>query len=118
MKKYLLIILCLFFLVGCSGEKSNKVNYVEAKEKIINEGAILLDVRTKDEYDEGHIDGAVLLPLDSISEDSVKKVVDNNKMVIIVYCRSGNRSAQALEMLKELGYDNVFDLGAMSNWKE
>lgn len=118
MKKYLLVILCLFFLVGCSSSSSNMVNYVEAKEKIINEGAILLDVRTQEEYDEGHIEGAVLLPLDSISEDSIKEIADNNKEVIIVYCRSGNRSAQALEKLKELGYENVYDLGAMSNWKE
>ena len=118
MKKYLLIILCLFFLVGCSSNDNNMVNYVEAKEKIINEGAILLDVRTQEEYDDGHIDGAVLLPLDSISEDSIKDVVDNNKTVIIVYCRSGNRRAQALEKLNDLGYENVYDLGAMSNWKE
>ena len=117
MKRVLLVIVCIIFLVGCSGDKYS-VNYVEAKEKIINEGAILVDVRTQEEYDEDHIDGAVLLTLDTIDEDTVKDVVGDKKNVVIVYCRSGKRSAEALEKLNNLGYKEVYDLGAMSNWKE
>lgn len=123
MKKLLIITLCIFLLSGC-GEAENtdssdsSVNYMEAKEKIINEGAILLDVRTKEEYNEKHIDGASLLPLDKIDIDSISQIVSEKDTPIIVYCRSGNRSQQAREKLIALGYSKVYDLGAMSNWKE
>ena len=117
-KSFLILLFCFVLLVGCSSKKSTIVNYVEAKEKIINNGAILLDVRTQEEYDEKHIDGAILLSLDSIDEDSVSSIVSNKSIPIIVYCRSGNRSAQALEKLTNLGYKEVYDLGAMSNWRE
>ena len=120
MKKFLIILIMIIFMVGCSNQNSDdeKVTYMEAKEKIINEGAVLVDVRTQEEYDEAHIDGAILLTLDSIDENSILNVVDSKDDVIIVYCKSGNRSSQALEKLKSLGYEKVYDLGAMSNWKE
>ena len=119
MKKVLMVFVCLFFLVGCSDEeKKTSVNYLEAKEKIINENAIMIDVRTEEEYNEKHIDGAVLLSLDEIDKDSIKDIVSNKDDVIILYCKSGNRSSQALEKLTNLGYSEVYDLGAMSNWEE
>lgn len=123
MKKLLIIIFCIFLLSGCGGTKNTdssdgSVNYMEAKEKIINDGAILLDVRTKEEYDDKHIDGASLLPLDEINIDNISKLVSDKDIPIIVYCRSGNRSKQAKEKLIALGYSKVYDLGAMSNWKE
>lgn len=123
MKKLLIIILCIFLLSGCGETKNTdssdgSVNYMEAKEKIINDGAILLDVRTKEEYNEKHIDGASLLPLDKIDIDSISQIVSEKDTPIIVYCRSGNRSQQAREKLIALGYSKVYDLGAMSNWKE
>ena len=123
MKKLLIITLCIFLLSGCGEAKNTdssdgSVNYMEAKEKIINDGAILLDVRTKEEYNEKHIDGASLLPLDKIDIDSISHIVSEKDTPIIVYCRSGNRSQQAREKLIALGYSKVYDLGAMSNWKE
>ncbi len=123
MKKLLIITLCIFLLSGCGETKNTdssdgSVNYMEAKEKIINDGAILLDVRTKEEYNEKHIDGASLLPLDKIDIDSISQIVSEKDTPIIVYCRSGNRSQQAREKLIALGYSKVYDLGAMSNWKE
>lgn len=123
MKKLLIITLCIFLLSGCGEAKNTdssdgSVNYMEAKEKIINDGAILLDVRTKEEYDEKHIDGASLLPLDIIDIDNISQIVSEKDTPIIVYCRSGNRSKQAREKLIALGYSKVYDLGAMSNWKE
>ena len=123
MKKLLIITLCIFLLSGCGEAKNTdssdgSVNYMEAKEKIINDGAILLDVRTKEEYDEKHIDGASLLPLDIIDIDNISQIVSEKDTPIIVYCRSGNRSQQAREKLIALGYSKVYDLGAMSNWKE
>ena len=119
MKKLLCLCLIVFCLVGCSNSADNGiVSYMEAKEKIINEGAILVDVRTKEEYDTNHIAGASLLTLDSISEESASKVIDSKNSVVIVYCKSGNRSSQALTILKNLGYTEVYDLGAITNWKE
>lgn len=119
MKKILLIIL-MFFLVGCSSTENNTevISYIEAKEKIINEGAILVDVRTKDEYNTKHISGAVLLTLDTIDEETTADIVDNKDTPIIVYCQSGNRSSQALTKLESLGYTEVYDLGSINNWEE
>ena len=100
MKKLLLIVVFLLLLVGCSSSSNDgTISYMEAKEKIINEGAILVDVRTEAEYNEKHIDGASLLTLDSITIDSAKNVISNKDSVIIVYCKSGNRSSQALTIL-------------------
>ena len=119
MKKVLVLVFCLFFFSGCSDDtKDYSVNYMEAKEKIINENAVLLDVRTKDEYDNNHIDGAELLTLDDITEESIGKFVDSKDDVIIVYCQSGNRSNQALNLLNDLGYTEVYDLGSINNWEE
>ena len=123
MKKVFFIIVCLLFITGCSGNGTNdtndgKVTYMEAKEKIVNEGAILVDVRNEPEYRQQHIEGAVLLPLGNINEESVGAIVDSKDSIIIVYCQSGNRSNQAVGLLNELGYTKVYDLGAMSNWEE
>ena len=119
MKKLLFVCLIVFCLAGCSNNVDDSmVSYMEAKEKIINEGAILVDVRTKEEYDSNHIDGASLLTLDTINEESASKVIDNKNSVIIVYCKSGNRSSQALTILKNLGYTEVYDLGSINNWEE
>ena len=118
--KKVLIIIFMFFLVGCSNTKGNDniISYIEAKEKIINEGAILVDVRTKEEYDTKHISGAVLLTLDTINEETSIDIIDDKDTPVIVYCQSGNRSNQALTKLESLGYTNVYDLGSINNWEE
>ena len=121
MKKLFIMLLCFICLVGCSENNDSKdelINYVEAKEQIINNGAILVDVRTVEEYNENHIDGAVSLPLETINEETVADIVDSKEAAIIVYCKSGNRSHQAYQQLSELGYSKVYDLGAKSNWEE
>ena len=119
MKKLFILVLSIFLLSGCSNEdEGSLIAYMDAKEQIINHGAIMVDVRTEAEYNERHIDGAVLLTLDTINEESAKNVVENKDTPIIVYCRSGNRSAQALLKLEELGYTEVYDLGSIDNWKE
>ena len=114
--KKLFIFIILFLLVGCSSNEDSNglISYMDAKEKIINEGAVLVDVRTEDEYNSNHIGGAINIPIDSISS-AVSLSKDNP---IIVYCKSGNRSSQALEKLEALGYSNVYDLGSINNWKE
>lgn len=120
MKKFFILLLGVFLISGCSSNSDNNglISYMEAKEKIINEGAIMVDVRSEAEYNEDHIGGAVLLSLDTISEDTVSSVIDSKETPIIVYCQSGNRSSQALTKLEDLGYMNVYDLGSINNWEE
>ncbi len=117
MKKiFLLCILIITILCGCESN-NDLISYIEAKEKIINNDAILLDVRTEEEYNENHIEGAVLLPVDNINEETAKSVIIEANKEVIVYCKSGIRSKQAKEKLNELGFNNVYDLGSIDNWK-
>lgn len=76
---------------------------------------IILDVRTQEEYDEKHIPGAILVPNESIGESEIEELTDKDQM-ILVYCRSGNRSKQASEKLAKLGYTNVYEFGGINNW--
>ncbi len=77
--------------------------------------AYLLDVRTQDEFDQGHIPGSALLPYDEIQARADELPADK-AMPIIVYCRSGRRSAIAAESLKALGYTEIYDLGGIQDW--
>ena len=87
----------------------------EAKKQIDSgKKIILLDVRTPEEYAQGHIAKSVLLPVDRI--DEAQSVIKDKNAVIFVYCRSGRRSRIAAEKLIEAGYKNVFDLGGISSW--
>lgn len=119
MKKLLVLLVGILLLSGCSSDKDNGIiTYMEAKEKIINENAVLVDVRTLDEYNAKHIDGALLLTLDNINEDTVDDIIESKDTPIIVYCQSGNRSGQAVTKLEGLGYSEVYDLGSINNWEE
>lgn len=78
------------------------------------EDVILLDVRTQEEYDAGHIPGAVCLPNEDITEDLFLPY--DKEAEILVYCRSGRRSALAAEKLAKMGYGNVADFGGILDW--
>ena len=80
------------------------------------EGYILLDVRTKAEYESGYIPGAINIPLGDIDERVVSSLPDKEQM-ILVYCRSGNRSRQASDKLVKLGYKNIIEIGGINSWK-
>jgi len=82
---------------------------------MMNGDVIILDVRTQAEFDAGHIPDAVLLPVDEIREKAESALPDKNK-TILVYCRSGSRSATASKTLVDVGYMNVFDIGGIINW--
>lgn len=92
----------------------HKISPEEAKELML-EGNIILDVRTSGEYAEGHIEGAQLLPVDVIQEGDYQGL-ENKDQVILVYCRSGNRSKTASKALVEAGYTQVYDFGGIANW--
>lgn len=124
MKKIMLIILIItsLFLIACSNNKQNTEGKVlmispeEAKENLdANSDIILLDVRTQLEYDSEHIAEAVLLPLDDISEKA-NEVIPEQEKIYYVYCRSGNRSATAAQLLVDMGYENIYDLGGIIDW--
>ena len=79
-------------------------------------GFILLDVRTKEEYESGHIPHSINLPLGDIGSSSISILPDKSQM-ILVYCRSGNRSRQASEKLVKFGYTSVVEIGGINSWK-
>ena len=76
---------------------------------------ILLDVRTQAEYEQAHIPGAVCVPNEEIGTEEIPELPDKEQL-ILVYCRSGNRSKQASEKLVQLGYTNVVEFGGIINW--
>ncbi|WP_409199578.1 rhodanese-like domain-containing protein [Methanobrevibacter sp. DSM 116169] len=77
---------------------------------------LLIDVRSNEEYNEGHIAGSISMPLDVIDEDILREVGDKNKKILL-YCKSGRRSKIAAEKLRDLGYTNIFVLdGGINNW--
>lgn len=95
-------------VINISAEKAKEIIDSEDDE-------IVLDVRSIDEYNEGHIEGAILLPSDEIKEKIKTLIPDKNK-IILLYCRSGRRSALAAKELIEFGYTNVYDFGGIINW--
>lgn len=108
-------------LVGCTQQDTSidaykTINADEAK-KIMDENPniTILDVRTQEEFDAGHIKGALLIPYDEISED-VKIDLTDQSATILVYCRSGRRSAVASKTLVDLGYTDVYDFGGVLDW--
>lgn len=118
--KYLLIaavVLTGVFFFNRSGSSSQRISYDELQQ-LLHSGApvTLLDVRTSGEYGEGHIPGAVLLPYDMIEQQAAALLPDKGRE-IVVYCRSGRRSAIAAETLGKLGYGRVRDFGAVGGWK-
>lgn len=112
-------IICFFstILLSAQTDKSKMITPEKAKQLLENnKTVILLDVRTAEEFAQGHIKGAKLLPYDTINQTSASLFIPTMETTIVVYCRSGRRSNSALMTLKTLGYKNVFDLGGITNW--
>ena len=120
MKKKIFLAGMLLLLVGCtSAPKETSYQQVSMEEAIAmmeeEENYILLDVRTWEEFQERHIPGALCIPNESIGEDEISALPDKEQL-ILVYCRSGNRSKQASEKLAELGYTHVVEFGGINDW--
>lgn len=121
MKRFLALLfaLCLLVLAGCGQQADaayRQISQEEAKEMMDAGDAVVLDVREQSEYDEGHIPGAVLLPVGSIDEDTAAAVIPEKSAAVLVYCRSGNRSKTAAAALAELGYTDVCEFGGINTW--
>lgn len=121
MKGMLPVVLAILLMAGCGGEPVEQNSYQpitqeSAKDMMDQQDVIVLDVREQEEYDSGHIPGAVLLPVNAIAEDSAAAVIPEKDSVVLVYCRSGNRSKTASKELAELGYTQVYEFGGIQTW--
>jgi rhodanese-related sulfurtransferase len=120
--KVLSALLCIFSFVGCNQKETTMKNTYEqitpAEAKGImdtEQNYIILDVRTEEEFAEGHIAGAILIPDYEIAEKAERVLTDKDQQ-ILVYCRSGRRSKNAASQLVELGYSNVKEFGGIIDW--
>lgn len=125
MKKGLCLLLAgilSILLCACTDTKENKeavymnITAEEAKKIMDTESEyVILDVRTEEEFAQGHIPGAMLIPDYAIREEADKALPDKDAL-ILVYCRSGRRSKNAAETLAELGYTNIREFGGILDW--
>lgn len=79
-------------------------------------GAMLLDVRTEEEYEAERAEGALLLPLGDIAPETAAEVIPDYNTTVLLYCRTGNRSSLAAKRLARYGYKNLYDLGGLNGW--
>lgn len=123
----ILLIVSVIILAGCQSRNNildvpgminsyRQISQEEAKEmmKRYND-LVIVDVRRQDEYDAGHIPGAILIPNESIETEKPEELSDL-KQIILVYCRSGRRSKEAAQKLFDMGYTSVFEFGGIIDW--
>ena len=121
MKKRLLSMLLAsaMTMTACGAASASSYQHIsqeKAKEMMDAGNVLILDVREQDEYDAGHIPGAVLLPVGSIDEESAAGVIPEKDTTLLVYCRSGSRSKKAAKALAGLGYTAVYEMGGILTW--
>lgn len=120
-KRIMTILLSLLSLTGCAAPASQNNTYrqISMSEAITmmekEKDYIILDVRRPDEFAEKHIPGAINIPNEIIGTEEIKEL-PNKKQLILVYCRSENRSKQASEKLVKLGYTNIVEFGGIIDW--
>ena len=121
MKKFITLLLSVLFLAGCALPAGQEVSYrqINMDEAITmmeeESSYIILDVRTPEEFAERHIPGAINIPNETIGTEEIPEL-PNKDQLILVYCRSGNRSKQASEKLVALGYTNIVEFGGINDW--
>ena len=122
--KFILILLTALLLGGCAAQPTSpsdkaayrQISMEEAVTMMAQESDyIILDVRRADEFASGHIPGAINVANESIGTAEVPELPDKNQL-ILVYCRSGNRSKQASQKLADLGYTNIVEFGGIIDW--
>lgn len=104
------------YIKGEDTMEYRRISPKEAKEIIDNKDVIILDVRTQEEYDEGHIENSILIP-DSDIERLAPEMLKEKDAKILIYCRSGRRSAFAAYKLMDMGYSQVYDFGGIIDWE-
>ena len=120
-RRVFLLLFSALMLTGCAQATPAKTGYAcitpaEAKEMMdTRQGYVILDTRTPEEYEAGHIPGAIVIPHDQI-KDKAETVLPDKDQLILVYCRSGRRSKLAAQDLVDLGYTNVKEFGGILDW--
>lgn len=117
MKRILITLAALlsFNFTACSANNpAAKIDSTALQAELANKQAILIDVRTPSEYESGHVSTAILAPHDSIGQ-TIAQIAPNKQQKIYVHCRSGRRSAAAIETLKSMGYSQLIDLGGLDD---
>ena len=120
MKTILPVLLAVLLLAGCAATAEEltyrQINMDEAITMMEKEsGYIILDVRTPEEFADKHIPGAINIPNETIGTAEIPELPDQDQLILI-YCRSGNRSKQASEKLVALGYTNIVEFGGINDW--
>ena len=121
MKKFIIFLFSFLLLAGCaapaqSGASYRQISMDEAITMMQKENDyIILDVRTPEEFAEKHIPDAINIPNETIGTEEIPELPDKEQL-ILVYCRSGNRSKQASEKLVRLGYTNIVEFGGINDW--
>ena len=121
MKKFLPIFIAVLLLAGCAAPAEQEVSYrqITMDEAVAmmeeEKDYIILDVRTAAEFNEEHIPDAINIPNETIGTDAIPELPDKDQL-ILVYCRSGNRSKQASEKLVKSGYTNIVEFGGIIDW--
>ena len=111
-----LLFIVLFLVGSAQAEGYTQIDQETAKEMMApDNGHVIVDVRRQDEYDAGHIPGAILIPHESIGCDSPEALPDDDQ-IILVYCLSGNHSKQAAQKLASMGYTNIYEFGGIITW--
>ena len=119
--KWIPILMALLLLSGCAAQAQKEQSYrqINMDEAIAMMEAesdyIILDVRTPEEFSEKHIPGAINIANETIGSEEIPELPDKDQL-ILVYCRSGNRSKQASEKLVALGYTNIVEFGGINDW--
>ena len=120
--KWIPILMALLLLSGCAAQAPQEQSYrqIDMDEAIAMMEAesdyIILDVRTPEEFSEKHIPGAINVANETIGSEEIPELPDKDQL-ILVYCRSGNRSKQASEKLVALGYTNIVEFGGINDWQ-
>lgn len=117
---WVLMLMFPLLIISCGKQSSSgeykRINAQEAKTIIDKEDDfVILDVRTQAEYDQGYIENAILIPDTSLKDQVEEKIPDKNTKILL-YCRSGRRSAQSAKLLIEMGYTDVLDFGGILDW--
>ena len=121
MGKIISILLSMLLLAGCAAPAPSEASYrqISMDEAITmmetESNYIILDVRTPEEFAEKHIPDAINIPNETIGTEEIPELPDKEQL-ILVYCRSGNRSKQASEKLVRLGYTNIVEFGGINDW--
>ena len=120
-----LLLFLIVSLAGCGSREEDAENTASYQQITAEEAksmmdeqpdAVILDVREQDEYDAGHIPGAVLLSVGTIDEETAASAIPEKDTVVLVYCRSGNRSKTASQALADLGYTQIYEFGGIQDW--